>query len=56
MKAITPTQSEQMAFEIAEVSVRLLDLSLKTKPPWGDRERIMRLSKERLATAMQDER
>lgn len=54
MRAITAAQSEQLALEILDLSVRLLELSFKVRPPWGDRDRIMRLSKERLAAATQD--
>lgn len=57
MRIISTTDSERIANQIMDQSVRLLDKAVPLRPPWGvaARERFMRLSKARLAAAMQDE-
>jgi hypothetical protein len=49
MRVISIIQSERIAYEIMDQSVRLLALADRQRPPWGIyRDRFMELSKERL--------
>lgn len=57
MNAITPEQSQSVAFEIYDQSIRLLDMAMKLQPPWGamSRDRLMRLSRRRLKVSLREE-